>query len=223
MDNTLQVNGSFYYYDYENIHTTSTEVSALGGTTTSVLAAPGAKITGAEVDVLWLATDNVTLGGNLSLTPSEYTADLLVKDPTSIAAPGSLYPDQSSQIKNINGNQLLQVPDSKFTTWGSYSVPLAEGNKLDFFGVYNWIDEVYYSPFQSENEKADAYGRLDLRATWTSAKQDIIVSAFVNNVLDDIGVLQVLRTGENEFFRQTAGTTVPRMYGLEFTYKTGAF
>jgi outer membrane receptor protein involved in Fe transport len=112
MDNTLQVNGSFYYYDYENIHTTSTEVSALGGTTTSVLAAPGAKITGAEVDVLWLATDNVTLGGNLSLTPSEYTADLLVKDPTSIAAPGSLYPDQSSQIKNINGNQLLQVPDS---------------------------------------------------------------------------------------------------------------
>ena len=223
IDNTLQVNGSFYYYDYENIHTTSTEVSALGGTTTSVLAAPGAKITGAEVDVLWLATDNITLGGNLSLTPSEYTADLLVKDPTSIASPGSLYPDQSSQVKNINGNQLLQVPDSKFTTWGSYSVPLAEGNKLDFFGVYNWIDEVYYSPFQSENEKADAYGRLDLRATWTSAKQDIIVSAFVNNVLDDLGVLQVLRTGESEFFRQTAGTTVPRMYGLEFTYKTGAF
>jgi len=134
-----------------------------------------------------------------------------------------LYPDQSSQIKDIKGNQLLQVPDSKFTVWGSYGIPLAGGNKLDLHSVYNWIDEVYYSPFQNEAEKADAYGRLDLRATWTSAEQNLIVSAFVNNVLDDVGVLQVLRQGEGEFFRHTAGTTVPRMYGVEFTYKTGAF
>ena len=223
IDNTLQINGSFYFYDYDNIHTTATEVSTLGGTTTSVLAAPGAKVTGAEVDVLWLATDNLTLGGNLSLTPSEYTKTLMVKDPTNVAAPGSLYPDQSSQIKDIKGNQLLQVPNSKFTVWGSYGIPLAGGNKLDLHSVYNWIDEVYYSPFQNEAEKADAYGRLDLRATWTSAEQNLIVSAFVNNVLDDVGVLQVLRQGEGEFFRHTAGTTVPRMYGVEFTYKTGAF
>ena len=157
------------------------------------------------------------------MTPSEYTKDLLVKDPTNVGAPGSLYADQSSQIKNIKGNQLLQVPDSKFTTWGSYKIPLEGGNSLAFHGVYNWVDEVYYSPFQSEAEKADAYGLLDLRTTWTSAKEDIIVSAFVNNVMDDVGVLQVLRQGEGEFFRHNAGTTTPRKYGVEFTYKTGAF
>ena len=30
--------------------------------------------------------------------------------------------------------------------------------------------------------------------------------------------LEVLRNGEDEFFRLSAGTTVPRIWGLEFTY-----
>jgi hypothetical protein len=40
-------------------------------------------------------------------------------------------------------------------------------------------------------------------------------------VFDDVGILQVLRNGEDEFFRQSAGTTLPRLYGMEFTYMTG--
>jgi len=92
---------------------------------------------------------------------------------------------------------------------------------VELVGAYSWIDEVYYSPFESDAEKADAYDRLDLRATWTSAGGNWVVSGFVNNVLDDVGVLQVLREGEGEFFRHSAGTTVPRLYGLELTYKYG--
>ena len=48
------------------------------------------------------------------------------------------------------------------------------------------------------------------------------MTGFVNNVFDDVGVLQVLRQGENEMFRVNAGTTVPRLYGLEVTYSLGA-
>ena len=70
--------------------------------------------------------------------------------------------------------------------------------------------------------KADAYGRLDLRATWTNPKQNLIVTAFINNVLDDVAVPQVLRHGEEEHFRQTAGVTSPRVGGVELTYLMGA-
>ena len=73
----------------------------------------------------------------------------------------------------------------------------------------------------SDAEKADAFGRLDFRLTYTSPDSSFLVSAFVNNILDEVGVLQVLRQGEEEFFRHTAGTTVPRMYGLEVTYNMG--
>ena len=52
---------------------------------------------------------------------------------------------------------------------------------------------MYYSPFENEDEMAEAYGRLDMRASWTSADGRMIVAGFVNNVLDETGVLQVLR------------------------------
>jgi iron complex outermembrane receptor protein len=224
-DGRVQLNGSFYLYDYESIHTVATEVTpplVVGGafgTTTSVLPAPGAEILGAEAELTWLATDRLTVGGNFSFTPSEYTEDMFIMDTAGHEAPASLFPtDATAVLTNIKGNQLLQVPELKYTAWASYNWPNSNGSNLDLFVVYNWIDEVYYSPFQSERHKAPEYDRLDLRATWTSAGNHWKVSAFVNNVFDDVGILQVLSQGEGEFFRRSAGTTVPRLMGLEFTY-----
>ncbi len=227
LDDSLQLNGSFYYYDYESIHTVATEVTpplvagGAPGTTTSVLPAPGAEIYGIEAEAMWLASDNLTLGGNFSFTPSEYTKDLFIQDPSEISTPESLFPDVNALTQNINGNQILQVPELKYTAWGSYAFPLSNGSRLEILGVYNWIDEVYYSPFESKGERADAYDRLDLRATWTSPDSHWVVSGFVNNVFDDVGVLQVLRNDEAEFFRRSAGTTTPRLFGLELTYSLG--
>ncbi len=221
MDNSLQLNGSFYYYDYENIHTVATEVSEFFGTSTSTLAAPGAEIKGIEAELTWLATDRLTLGGNLSYTPNEYTEDLVMLDPVRYDAPPSLFGAVQSAT-NINGNQLLQVPESKFNGWITHVTPLDSGATLMFSGSYSWIDEVYYSPFQNERDKAADYGRLDLRATWTSADGKMMLAGFVNNVLDDVGVLQVLREGESEHFRQSAGTTLPRLMGIEFTVAMNA-
>ena len=81
LDNALQLNGSFYYYDYENIHTVATEVSAFFGTSTSVLAAPGAEIMGMEAELTWLATDQLTIGGNFSYTPmnTQKTCSFLIQ------------------------------------------------------------------------------------------------------------------------------------------------
>jgi len=216
LDNSLQLNGSFYFYDYDNIHTVATEVNTFFGTSTSVLPAPGAEIKGIEAELTWLATDSLTLGGNFSYTPNEYSEDLEVLDPAGFDRPASLFGPETS-LKNINGNQLLQVPESKFNGWISHVTPLPSGSTLMFTGSYSWIDKVYYSPFQNEDEMAEDYGRLDLRASWTSADGRMMVSGFVNNVLDETGILQVLRHGEEEMFRQSAGTTLPRLMGIEFT------
>jgi outer membrane receptor protein involved in Fe transport len=227
LGDTLQLNGSFYYYDYESIHTVVSEVTPplvpgdAPGTTNSVLPAPGAEIWGIEAEALWLATDNWTLGGNFSYTPSEYNEDLFVGDLAGADTPPSLFPSVTALEQNINGNQLVQVPELKFTAWGSYRWPLTGGSNIEFFGVYSWIDDVYYSPFESESEMSESYDRVDLRATWTSSAGNWIVSGFVNNVFDDIGVLQILREAEAEFFRVTAGITSPRMYGIEVSYRLG--
>ena len=222
LDGALQINGSFYYYDYGPIHTVASEIAAIGGATTSVVEAPGAEILGAEGDILWLATDNLTLGGNFSYTPSEYTEDLFISDPSRAEIPESLFPNQIETLEeNIKGNQLLQVPELKWTGYASYMVPMGNNGSLELFANYSWIDDVYYSPFERKEEMAEAYGRVDLRATWRSNNGAWIVTGFANNVLDEVGVLQVLREGEAEFFRHTAGTTLPRLMGLEVTYNMG--
>ena len=151
-------------------------------------------------------------------------SEMCIRDsPASVETPTSLYPDRETNRKNINGNQLLQVPELKYTAYGTYSVPLDAGANLDLSAVYSWTDDVYYSPFENQSEMAEAYGRLDIRATWTNAEQNIEIAAFCNNVMDDVAVLQVLRHGEDEMFRQTGGTTVPRLFGIEMTYKLGAY
>ena len=217
-DDTLQLNASAYMYDYSSIHTFTTEVGQLGGTTTSVLAAPGGEVMGLEAEALWLATDRLTVGGNFSFTPSEYTESFRVSDTSDSNIPGSLYPGFDTLTQDIKGKQLIQVPESKFTGWASYNVPLNGGDSVEFFSVYSWIDDVYYSPFEDEREMAPSYGRVDARVTWRSGSGNWTVTGFMNNVLDDIGHLQIMRTGEAEFFRHNSTTTAPRMYGLELSY-----
>ena len=87
LDNSLQLNGSFYFYDYENIHTVATEVNQFFSTSTSVLPAPGAEIKGIEAELTWLATDRLTVGGSFSYTPNEYTEDLFMIDPAGLKDP----------------------------------------------------------------------------------------------------------------------------------------
>lgn len=218
LNDTLQLNASLYMYDYSSIHTFTTEVNTLGSTSTSVLAAGGAEVLGFEAEALWLATDYLTLGGNMSITPSEYTESFLISDTSNSNIPGSLYPEFDTLTQDIKGNGLIQVPESKFTGWASYNLPLAGGDNVEFFGVYSWIDDVYYSPFEDPREMAPSYGRLDARVTWRSGKGNWTVTGFMNNVLDDIGHLQIMRTGEAEFFRHNSTTTAPRMYGVEISY-----
>ncbi len=234
-DNSLQLNAAIYRYDYESIHTRTEEacppqfgldsldsVCAIGITsTTSIEAAPGAEVNGLEAEVLWLATERLTLGGNLSYTDSEYTESFLIIDGADPTTPAVLYTLETNpdRARDIKGNQLLQVPESKGSLWASYSFDMGQTGNLEVLANWSFIDDVYFAAYESELDKAPGYSRLDLRATWTSLDQRLIVGGFVNNVFDDIGIRQILRHGATDGYRRTAQVTEPRVVGLEVTYK----
>jgi iron complex outermembrane receptor protein len=232
-DSTLQANASIYYYDYESIHTATEEACPVNETlesaqsacavvqsTTSVQAAPGAEVTGFEIELLWLATDALTLGGNFSYTDSEYTEDFFVVDGADPSVPGSIYDaaTENDRRRSIKGNSLIQVPETKLSLYGNYEVPLASNGKLNFLANYSYVDEVNFSAFESPLDIAPEYQRIDLRATWTSPSESWVVSGFVNNVTDEIGIRQILRHGAADGYRRTAQVTEPRVYGLEVSY-----
>jgi len=136
LDNSLQVNGSVYFYDYDSIHTTTEEacppvatpqsidsLCAVVSSTTSVQAAPGAKIFGLEFDVLYLATDALTLGGNFSYSDTEYTESFFVVDGADPTIPSAIYTAQLNpdRVRDIKGNELPQVPQTKLSAWARYT------------------------------------------------------------------------------------------------------
>ena len=220
LDNTLQVFASVYLYDYSNIHTFGAELSATGGTTTSVLEADGAQISGAEAEVMYLITDNLTLGGNLSFTPSEYTDDTFLSNTADFRVPNSLFSAVDINY-NLKGNQVLNVPDYKGSLFAMYNTPLGENGNIELLANYSWISKVYHTPFQDEYDSTPGYDRVDLRATWTSADEAWVVAGYINNVMDKIGVRQLEAHGEDQGFRRTGQLTEPRMGGIEVSYKFG--
>ena len=188
--------------------------------TTSVQAAPGAEIYGFEAEVLWLATDRLTAGGNASYTHTEFTESFIVVDGSDPTIPGQIYDatNEFQRARDVKGQRLPQVPESKLSLFADYEIPLSNNGRVNILGSYSYISEVYFSSFESELDRAPAYDRIDLRATWTSPSEQFQVTGFVNNVTDEIGIRQILQHGVADGYRRTAQVTEPRLYGLEVSY-----
>ncbi|MEM1229252.1 MAG: TonB-dependent receptor [Pseudomonadota bacterium] len=240
-DRSLQINASIYYYDYEDIHTSFDGFSnSLGALVNNVAPVPSAEVFGVEFDVFWLATDRLALGGNFSYTDSQYTAEIeglvdtigdgipdtsqsLVTDRFNANIPTSLFPTLADTQVSIDGNQLLLVPEIKWTVFGIYTLPLGNNGDIEFRTNLSYTDEVFFSVENNPVDKAPEYYRWDARVSWTSRDKNFVVSGFVNNILDEIGVRQISRYEENQNYLRAATPTDPRLFGLEFTYRFGAY
>ena len=239
LDNTLQLNASAYVYAYDSIHTSTEEACpaasdasdsanqvransacSVSTSTTSIQAAPGADVAGLELEVLWLATDALTVGGNMSLTDTEYTGSFIVIDGADPSIPGAIYTSENNfdRAQDINGLSLPQIPEMKYSLYASYALDFGDAGSVDLLSTYSYIDDVYFAAFQDPLDLAPAYDRLDLRATWMSRSEAWQVSAFVNNVQNEIGIRQIQRGTESEGFRRSAQVTEPRVYGVELAY-----
>ena len=173
-----------------------------------------------EAEVLWLATDQLTLGGNFSVTYAEFSADFFIIDGADADIPGDIYDftNADDRARNINGGRLPQIPESKLSLYGNYEIGLAANGRVNLLANYSYIDEVFFGSFESDFDRAPEYDRIDLRATWTSPSESWVVSGFVNNVTDDVGIRQILRHGVADGYRRTAQVTEPRVVGLELSY-----
>ena len=223
-DGTMQVNSAIYYYDYSNVETFGTGPSAFNpaNTSTSVFSVPSAAIIGWDTDVNWLIADAVTLGANFSYTHSEYTDHFTVNDPNNANQPPSLFNPLAIPI-DLDGKQMLQVPEMKGGVYAQYDYSLGARGNVTLLANWSWIDKVYFSAFESPEDAAPSYQRTDLRATWLSAEGTWSVSAFANNVFDEIGLRQVDHYGSNEDvnFRRAGAPTISRQLGLTVDYSFG--
>ena len=64
-----------------------------------------------------------------------------------------------------------------------------------------------------------AYGRFDLRGTWTSPDETVNATLFIQNVFDEIGVIEYLHESTIGGAPASGTLTDPRSIGLELRWR----
>lgn len=231
LDGRLRLNLSSYLYRYKNHQVFANAVlptrvigcnfgcfedgdgEALFGS--AVQNVPRARNIGTELELTWIATSSLALGLVHSYMETEITSDFFVSRELN---PWSAF--TSSDQVNLRGGELNRSPRNKYTLWANYRIPMGDNGTINLFGSFAHTDQQYFDVLPDRINEAPSYQRWDLRATWDSAAGRYRVSAFVKNITNELGIVEI-RPSEN--FGRIGDTTKPRVWGLEFRIRFGAW
>jgi iron complex outermembrane receptor protein len=234
----LRTNLALYYQDYENIQKTQQAASDLGFATVIVNAAE-APIYGAELDLTWAATDNLSLSVAYAYTRAEYDkwddyTTIQTTEPFSFFQPGIVTLDGSD-------NDFTYIPEHTLTASANYLLPVsADLGDMSLFASVYWQDDMMTSQIKSNlddvarlqgwteddlaiakldaNLQADDYAVVNLRFDWMGALGSALdFSIYVDNATDEeyvIGGANIIDiVGLN-----IATYGPPRTYGASLRY-----
>jgi iron complex outermembrane receptor protein len=255
MDGRMQVNLSMYTYDYSNYQDqverwedspNDFSINAVGpdgfqiagpagrGAVDVVENIPSAVNKGFEFDVLFLATDNFTIGANGSYTEATYNSPYTFFNEEDPRYPRDVFGgdlqenpcNASPELRalyciEVNGYSLQGIPKEKFTVWGNYSWPLERG-MLTWYAAFALTGEYSTHAFNRPWDIVPQRERLDTRLTYEEETGQWEASVFVDNVFDDTYLrssdMDSRRTGYGGNWPQRVVSLYPRYIGAEFTY-----
>ena len=211
ISDTFRLNGSVYHVGYEGLQIQSFGVRpglsceaggsnegdprCFGGFQT--FNAGDAEVTGAELEFVWLANENLSLNGFVGLMDSEF---------------GTTNIENSGCCRNQEGQDLIRAPKLKYGISANYSSELKSGSRIDFDVSYNFTDdqrgELETYAIQPEFDLVDA------RLTWTNQEENLSVSLWGKNLADEEYINHIYTIASSV----TAVYGDPRMYGVSATY-----
>ncbi|NOX51832.1 MAG: TonB-dependent receptor [Gammaproteobacteria bacterium] len=228
LDGSLQLFATLYRYDYENYQDELNVFDPVRNRGVQVVEnAPEAENFGFEVEVVWLATEDLTIGGNYSFTDTQYSADYLVvefDDPNvPQAAFGGLSDpaNASLYINNVKGNALKRIPEHKGTLWGMYQWQLEWGT-INFVTSVQYTGEYLASGLDRTFDEVPKRTRVDMSIRWSSADERWSVRAYMDNVFDEIDVRNIDAADSDENWALTGSYLEPRRFGIDIRRNFGS-
>lgn len=205
----LRLSSAVFHYDVRDLQVTR------GGTGTFLTTenAASARVRGLELDASAALTSSLSLKFGLALIDSEYTdytagvlVPQLVAPYGSTPLPGGL---------DVRGQSLLRSPDEAAYLGIHYERPLAGGGRVPVSVDYSYKGDYYFdfSPVaETEWLKQSAYGVLNARAAYVSARADWEIGVWGRNLTD--------ASYYEDAVLFTASSRVsyadPRTYGVDF-------
>lgn len=237
MDRRLQLTAAAFYNDYSDYQINGTKENPnpiIPPTADSPLIEftdniESNKIWGAEAEFIYQANENWRLSGYYAWLGSEIGehAEVVRGDPNPEYGIWNHVdfetgePRVSAYVlpKDMTGNELPMQPKHKFAVTAAYSRPLDMGGDLLLLSTYSWTGERHADLNNSPLADLEAYGRLDLRGTWTSPNGNLSATLFVQNALDKIGLIEFLQRSTNSSVPHMGTLTDPRRIGLQLRWR----
>lgn len=193
----LRLNASIFRVEYkglqiQNFGTPANQVGAFGRFLT--FNAGDAEVTGLEAEATVLIGNNLTLAGFFGYNDSEFGT-------TNIA--------NAAASADQKGNQLLRAPKYKYGFNADWALPFSGGSVLNLTGSYNFTDK------QRQDLPGYAiqpsFELVDLRLSWTNAKDNLEISAWMENALDEEYISHIYTVAGGNM---TAVYGTPRTFGV---------
>lgn len=199
LDQRAQVNVSAFWNDYQDL-----QVNFLLFTSFTTDNAAEATIKGIEIEGLLLATERLTLSGNLAWLDAKFDEY------------------QFSDTISLDGDRMNRAPEYSLGLSAQYDFPLGAAGTLSARADYYWQDEVYYRVQNLPRHRADSYHTADARLIWTALDESWVLEAFVRNLTDEdnlrsITVSDGLSTGNSTF----ESYFPPRTWGARVGWRFG--
>ena len=238
LEHRLQLTASFWFNSYEDLQYTGTnELPAdqyaygfvpgfkYGENTQNI---KGTSMSGVDLEYVWYLTDALRLSGYYAFQTSSVGdfETVIFGDPDTATEPLTVgqAPDGSDIIvnfplpRNVEGNELPQMPNHKYSTTLSYTVSLGWGGEIHLLGTYSFVDERWPDIANIPHNKIPSYQRVDLRGTWTSYTGRWQVTGYVQNALDEIGIREYV----DNYFNQGIAMgrlTEPQEVGVQVRWR----
>jgi iron complex outermembrane receptor protein len=235
--------------------------SGLSTGSTNFYNVPKAVSQGFEAEVTWQPIDNLQVLFNYSYLDAEIKegeavdiADPAALDPKAkplqtvaqcavVVAGATVCPADVFTVglpnggfernQNLSGNRLPNAPKNKIAVNVNYTWHFAAGS-LSASASYIWRDKQYGTLFTRSYNESPTWDQVDVRATWTSDKDNWKVIVYGKNIFDQIGYDagaygNRLAGNINSAFgvvtpviqgmAKTYSVTPPALYGVELQYK----
>ncbi len=210
-DGAVRINGAVFFTDYQDQQVQRLGSSPIGGTGFQISNADS-EITGAEVELSALPTENLELGLGIGLLDHEYTsfADC------STTADNAIDPVTGQLVQlDCTGNKLSYVPDVSYSASVKYVVPLGFADLVSRV-EFSYKDEVFSEPGNFDRTFVPDQDNIDLRIGLVAEDGSWELSAWGKNLGDN----------EDEQFSwyipafQTSYSSysIGRQYGVDFIY-----
>lgn len=226
-NNTLQVNVEGFYYDYKNKQVTFVGLDGSGTPNQLILNAGNGRAYGAELDVVWMPTDNDRLSFTTEYNNTKYTdfvytsAYLAATGPflTPFATDCPITTDTVNRIQTVNCNGRPFTNAPKWTGSASYAhtFDFANGSELELEGNMQFLSSRFLGAEYREDSRAEANQVYNAVATYRSEDNNWSLSAYVRNITNEAVYTASFRANFAQRFIN-GSINPPRTYGVRLSF-----